>query len=54
LRAKKVAEFLEKNFGVGAARLEAVGRGPDAPLVPTPDQTAEPRNRRVQVINLGA
>jgi hypothetical protein len=23
-------------------------------MVPTPPQTAEPRNRRVQVVNLGA
>ncbi len=53
-RANKVAEFLEKNFGVAGGRLEAVGKGPEGLLVPTPDQTAEPRNRRVQVINLGA
>lgn len=53
-RAEKVADFLEKNFGVGANRIEAVGRGEEAPLIPTPDQTNEPRNRRVQVVNLGA
>lgn len=53
-RAARVAEYLERKFGVTGTRLEAVGRGPLAPLVPTPDQTAEPRNRRVQVINLGA
>jgi len=28
--------------------------GEDGLLVPTPPQTPEPRNRRVQVINLGA
>jgi outer membrane protein OmpA-like peptidoglycan-associated protein len=53
-RAGKVAEYLSSKFGVSASRLEAVGRGPDALLVPTPDQTPEPRNRRVQVINIGA
>jgi outer membrane protein OmpA-like peptidoglycan-associated protein len=39
---------------VSATRLEAVGRGQEALKVPTPDQTPEPRNRRVQVINIGA
>ena len=53
-RAASVASYLEQKFGVGAARLEAVGRGQEGLLVPTPDQTPEPRNRRVQVINLGA
>jgi outer membrane protein OmpA-like peptidoglycan-associated protein len=53
-RAARVAEYLERKFGVTAARLEAVGRGQQAPLVQTGDQVAEPRNRRVQVINLGA
>lgn len=53
-RAAAVAQYLEQKFGVSAARLQAVGRGQDGLLVPTPDQTPEPRNRRVQVINLGA
>jgi outer membrane protein OmpA-like peptidoglycan-associated protein len=39
---------------VAASRLEPVGRGQEALKVQTPDQTAEPRNRRVQVINIGA
>jgi OmpA-OmpF porin, OOP family len=53
-RAARVAEYLQGRHGVPADRLEAVGRGQEALKVPTPDQTAEPRNRRVQVINIGA
>ncbi len=52
-RANAVAEFLEKKFNISRARVEAVGMGSEHALVPTPDQTPEPRNRRVQVINLG-
>jgi outer membrane protein OmpA-like peptidoglycan-associated protein len=53
-RAEKVAAFLESRFGVAPDRLEAVGLGEEGLLVPTPDQTAEPRNRRVHVVNLGS
>jgi outer membrane protein OmpA-like peptidoglycan-associated protein len=53
-RAEAVAAYLETKFGVPAARLEAVGVGDAQPLVPTPPQTPEARNRRVQVVNLGA
>ncbi len=52
-RAEKVASFLETQYGVGSDRLEPVGLGEDGLLVPTADQTAEPRNRRVHVVNLG-
>ncbi|MCW3473890.1 OmpA family protein [Limobrevibacterium gyesilva] len=52
-RAAAVAQYLESRFGVGAARLETVGMGDTALLVATPPQTPEPRNRRVQVINIG-
>jgi outer membrane protein OmpA-like peptidoglycan-associated protein len=52
-RAETVATFLESRFGVAPDRLEAVGVGEDGLLVPTPDQTAEARNRRVHVVNLG-
>jgi flagellar motor protein MotB len=42
----------------GAARkrnlVVVVGFGAAQPVVPAPAQTAEPRNRRVQVVNLGA
>jgi len=53
-RAARVAEYLQAKFGVAASRLEPVGRGQQALKVATPDQTPEPRNRRVQVINIGA
>jgi outer membrane protein OmpA-like peptidoglycan-associated protein len=52
-RAEKVASFLESNFSVSPTRLEPVGMGEDGLLVQTADQTAEPRNRRVHVVNLG-
>ncbi len=52
-RAEKVAAYLEHDFGVAADRLQPVGMGEDGLLVETPDQTAEPRNRRVHVVNLG-
>jgi outer membrane protein OmpA-like peptidoglycan-associated protein len=53
-RAEAVSAYLEQKFGVDAARLEAVGLGSDSLLVPTPDQTPEPRNRRVKIVNLGS
>ncbi len=52
-RAQAVAAFLSAR-GIDSSRLEAVGMGQDGLLVQTPPGTAEPRNRRVQVINLGA
>ena len=53
-RAAAVAAYLEGKFGVPAARLETVGMGEADLAVATPPQTPEPRNRRVQVINLGS
>jgi OOP family OmpA-OmpF porin len=53
-RAKAVVDYVAKKFGVDPSRLEAVGLGEDGLLVATPPQTPEPRNRRVQVVNLGA
>jgi OmpA-OmpF porin, OOP family len=53
-RAAVVASFLQTNFKVAPDRLEAIGMGVSGLLVPTPDQTDEPRNRRVAVINLGS
>ena len=47
-------DYLANNFHVYRTRVEAIGMGKDGLLIPTPDQTPEPRNRRVQVINLGA
>jgi len=52
-RAEKVAAFLESDFSVAANRLEAVGMGEEGLKVATPDQTPEPLNRRVHIVNLG-
>ena len=51
-RAGAVVEYLSRHFGVQPARLQAIGMGEDGLLVATPDQTPEPRNRRVHVVNL--
>jgi OmpA-OmpF porin, OOP family len=53
-RAEAVVDYVAKKYGVDPSRLQAVGMGEDGLLVATPQQTPEPRNRRVQVINLGA
>ncbi len=53
-RAQSVVEYLASKYGVDPSRLQAVGMGEDGLLVPTPDQTSEIRNRRVQVVNVGA
>lgn len=52
-RAAVVVEYIVEKFKVPANRLEPAGLGADRPLVPTADQVAEARNRRVQVVNLG-
>ena len=48
-RAEAVRAMLIQR-GVQASFLRAVGRGEREPLIPTPDEQAEPRNRRVEVI----
>ncbi|WP_043335057.1 OmpA family protein [Belnapia moabensis] len=53
-RAAAVRDYLTTRHGVSATRLESIGLGESQPLVATPDETAEARNRRVQVINLGS
>ena len=52
-RAASVVAYLTSKFPVERARLQPVGMGQDGLLVPTPDQSPEPRNRRVLVINTG-
>ncbi len=52
-RAAAVRNFLMQRFNVDAARLTAVGMGESQPLVPTGDEVAQPRNRRVQIVNVG-
>lgn len=53
-RAATVREYLVNRQGVAASRLEAAGLGETQLLVQTPDATAEPRNRRVQILNVGS
>jgi OOP family OmpA-OmpF porin len=53
-RADTVTTYLSEHFAIDRAHLEPVGMGKEHPLVATPDQTSEPRNRRVRVVNLGA
>ena len=53
-RAEAVVSYLTTQYNVAPARLEAIGMGQERPLVDTAPQTPEARNRRVQVINLGA
>jgi len=52
-RAEAVRDFLLKGFPIAPFRLVAVGFGESQLLVPTPDNSPEARNRRVQVVNLG-
>lgn len=52
-RAESVVAFLT-SCGVGPGRLEAVGMGPDSPLVSHPVPTDDFRNRRVRVVNVSS
>jgi outer membrane protein OmpA-like peptidoglycan-associated protein len=47
-RAEVVRDILSR-AGVKAASMDVVGRGEREPLVPTADEVAEPRNRRVEI-----
>jgi OOP family OmpA-OmpF porin len=53
-RADAVAAYLQSKFGVNMSRLQTVGMGEDGLLVPTPPNTPNEKNRRVNVVNLGA
>jgi OmpA-OmpF porin, OOP family len=47
-RAERAREELVK-AGVPADRIQIEGRGEREPLIPTPDEVPEPRNRRVEI-----
>ena len=47
-RAQKVRDDFV-NLGIPADRIQVAGRGEREPLVPTDDEVAEPRNRRVEI-----
>lgn len=53
-RAASVRQYLIAKFGVAPDRLVAVGLGDTQLLVPTPPQTSNAQNRRVQVVNIGS
>ena len=47
-RAERMKELMVA-LGIPGERIEAAGRGKREPLVPTEDNVAEPRNRRVEI-----
>lgn len=53
-RAAAVRDHLIQAYGVDPARLQSEGFGSSRPLVATPPQTPDPRNRRVQIVNIGS
>jgi outer membrane protein OmpA-like peptidoglycan-associated protein len=53
-RAEAVARYLSERFQVPSERMEVVGSGKQGLAVPTGDEVDEPRNRRVEVVNLGS
>jgi OOP family OmpA-OmpF porin len=53
-RADTVAAYLQSKYGVSLNRLQTIGMGQDGLLVPTPPNTPNEKNRRVNVVNLGA
>lgn len=52
-RAATVRDYLASRHRISPDRLEILGLGESQLLVTTPDETANARNRRVQVVNLG-
>lgn len=53
-RAEAVRDYLVRTFGISPHRLETVGYGQTRLAVPTGDNVNEPRNRRVQIVNIGS
>ena len=52
-RADAVADYIASHYGIDRSRLTSVGMGDSQMLIPTPVGIPEPRNRRVQVVNIG-
>ncbi len=52
-RADAVVDYLATTYHVARERMQAVGMGEQDLAVQTPAGVSEPRNRRVQVVNLG-
>jgi outer membrane protein OmpA-like peptidoglycan-associated protein len=53
-RAAAVRDYLTARFAVEPSRLVTVGLGQTRLAVPTADNVDEPRNRRVQIVNIGS
>ncbi|MFT9014469.1 MAG: OmpA family protein [Acetobacter sp.] len=53
-RADAVKDYLKTRFQIADDRLQAIGVGQNGLAVPTPPNTSERRNRRVEIINLSA
>ncbi len=53
-RAQAVKTYLETKFNVPDAKLQTEGKGENDLAVATPPNTPDVRNRRVQIVNLGA
>jgi outer membrane protein OmpA-like peptidoglycan-associated protein len=53
-RAQAVVNYISAKFNIDESRMQPVGMGESDLLVKTGQQVPEERNRRVQVINLGA
>jgi OOP family OmpA-OmpF porin len=51
-RATAVVSYLSQHYSIASSRLEAVGMGEEALLVPTGPGVSEQRNRRVHVVNV--
>ena len=47
-RAERVRSELVK-LGIPQVRIQTAGRGEREPLINTPDEVSEPRNRRVEI-----
>ncbi len=54
LRAEAVVTYIREKYHVADTRMEPVGMGATRLLVQTADQVDEPRNRRVQITNIGS
>lgn len=53
-RAAAVVDYITSHYGVDRSRLTPVGMGFAQMAIPTAEGVPEPRNRRVQIVNVGA
>jgi OOP family OmpA-OmpF porin len=53
-RAQSVIRYLAKSFGIEEDRLLAAGKGESEPIADNSTDPGRQKNRRVQVVNLGA